>query len=111
MINSGKHTYSIGRNLDTVASNEGAIGSVPDVPSEVAILLALVVHELTTNALKYGALSSSGGRISLAWRKSDRTLYRNGSSAVDRNQINARNMDLERSFYRPVCANSMARWT
>lgn len=75
MIDSGKHAHSIGRNLDTVASNEGAIGRVPDVPSEVAILLALVVLELTTNALKYGTLSSSGGRISLAWRKSDKTLY------------------------------------
>jgi two-component sensor histidine kinase len=49
-------------------------GDDVECPPEVAILLALVVHELTTNALKYGALSSSDGRISLAWRKSDRTL-------------------------------------
>jgi two-component sensor histidine kinase len=30
-------------------------------------LLALVVHELTTNAVKYGALSSPSGRIAIAW--------------------------------------------
>jgi two-component sensor histidine kinase len=50
-------------------------GADVECPWEVAILLALVVHELTTNAVKYGSLSSSGGRVSLAWRKSDQTLY------------------------------------
>jgi len=30
--------------------------------------LAIVVHELTTNAVKYGALSSSEGRLSVDWR-------------------------------------------
>jgi two-component sensor histidine kinase len=43
-------------------------------PSEIAILLALVVHELTTNALKYGALSRHGGWVSLTWIESNRTL-------------------------------------
>jgi two-component sensor histidine kinase len=35
-----------------------------DCPPELAVFLALVVHELTTNAVKYGALSSSDG---IAW--------------------------------------------
>lgn len=30
--------------------------------------LALALHELTTNALKYGALSTSAGRIAVTWR-------------------------------------------
>ncbi len=34
---------------------------------QAALLLALVVHELATNAAKYGALSNSGGRISVDW--------------------------------------------
>jgi PAS domain S-box-containing protein len=42
----------------------------PDValPSDVALSLGMAVHELTTNAFKYGALSSPGGSISVVWR-------------------------------------------
>jgi chemotaxis family two-component system sensor kinase Cph1 len=34
---------------------------------QAALFLALVIHELTTNAAKYGALSAAGGRIEIAW--------------------------------------------
>jgi two-component sensor histidine kinase len=37
--------------------------------SEIATVLALTFHELTTNAAKYGALSAAGGRIALSWTK------------------------------------------
>ena len=42
----------------------------PDVPlgPNAALSLALVIHELTTNAMKYGALSTPSGRLDIAWR-------------------------------------------
>ncbi len=37
------------------------------IGSRAALSLALIVHELTTNAVKYGALSAEGGRVEIGW--------------------------------------------
>lgn len=37
------------------------------VPPRVAVALALAVHELCTNAVKYGALSNDEGRVAIRW--------------------------------------------
>ncbi len=39
-----------------------------DISPQAALSLSLLLHELATNALKYGALSSGTGRVRLAWR-------------------------------------------
>lgn len=48
----------------------------PDVllPPKLALVMALLVHELATNAAKYGALSSSVGNLSIRWSLADARL-------------------------------------
>jgi two-component sensor histidine kinase len=37
------------------------------VPPQIAVNLAMALHELATNAAKYGALSSRSGRVDVSW--------------------------------------------
>jgi two-component sensor histidine kinase len=48
----------------------------PDIflPPKLALTMALLFHELATNAAKYGALSCQAGRLSICWSLSDATL-------------------------------------
>ena len=43
-------------------------GPALTVPAKQAISITLALHELTTNAVKYGALSVPGGSVQLAWK-------------------------------------------
>ncbi|NNC00796.1 sensor histidine kinase, partial [Corallococcus exiguus] len=42
-------------------------GEAVELPSDAAVPIGMAIHELTTNAAKYGALSVSTGRISVSW--------------------------------------------
>jgi PAS domain S-box-containing protein len=52
-----------------------ASGSQIALPADAVVLLAMALHELTTNAVKYGALSNESGHIDIVWR----LLEQNGS--------------------------------
>jgi PAS domain S-box-containing protein len=54
----------IGRTHDQIAASGEDITVTP----RAALTLALAFHELTTNAVKYGALSKPGGRIEVHWK-------------------------------------------
>jgi PAS domain S-box-containing protein len=43
-------------------------GPTVRIAPKAAVALALALHELVTNALKYGALSVDGGWVTIAWR-------------------------------------------
>lgn len=43
-------------------------GGIINLPAEQAAPLSLILNELATNAVKYGALSSPQGRIDIGWR-------------------------------------------
>jgi two-component sensor histidine kinase len=42
-------------------------GPIVPLSPQIAVNLALVLHELCTNATKYGALSNDKGRVAISW--------------------------------------------
>ena len=46
-------------------------GHQVQLPSRAVVMLSMVLHELATNAAKYGALSNSRGRVLVSWRRKE----------------------------------------
>jgi two-component sensor histidine kinase len=46
-------------------------GGKVTLSSSAALSFAMIVHELATNAAKYGALSRDAGRLEVSWSNSD----------------------------------------
>ena len=46
-----------------------AVGPVVRLPAGAAQPFGMAIHELATNAMKYGGLSTPGGRIAISWVK------------------------------------------
>jgi two-component sensor histidine kinase len=43
-------------------------GTDIDLPPRYVLALGMALHELTTNAAKYGALSTDAGRVEISWK-------------------------------------------
>jgi PAS domain S-box-containing protein len=59
--------------------SEGRIrlsGPPVDLPAQLAVTLGMALHELVTNAAKYGALSVYGGMIDVTWSVTNEALRR-----------------------------------
>ena len=54
-------------------------GSVAVMSPSMLTPLVLLLHEMATNSLKYGALRESGGRVALHWSESDSDFHLNWS--------------------------------
>ena len=49
-------------------------GPAIELPPGEAVPIAMILHELCTNALKYGALSNDTGRVAIDWTTQDEPL-------------------------------------
>lgn len=58
----------LGHHLDRERPQVSAVGPALLLKPEAAQSIGLALHELATNAAKYGALSVPAGRVEIAWR-------------------------------------------
>lgn len=71
-------TSIVEANLGHLSAVEVTGDAATTIPGRAAPYLALALHELGTNSLKYGALSQEEGRVELAWHEDE-----NGDAHVE----------------------------
>ena len=79
LLNLYNHTgaplHSVIGDVSKLFGNEGQrirmTGDDLRLSSKSAILFSLILHEMATNALKYGALSNDTGAVTISWEKKD----------------------------------------
>ncbi|GGD92293.1 hypothetical protein GCM10011515_09990 [Tsuneonella deserti] len=54
--------------LGSEADRVTLVGPALSLPPQTTVSLAMLVHELSTNALKYGALANAEGKIDVRWQ-------------------------------------------
>lgn len=70
-----KMTDVVARALEAFTPTQVQVSGEPvELSSRHTLALSLALHELATNATKYGALSCSGGSVKVTWEVQDRKL-------------------------------------
>ena len=117
-----------GADLDRLATEEltpfglGAGGRITVAGENVALSsaaaqgMALALHELATNAVKYGALSREGGQVRVTWSCADSVLTlrweESGGPAVDKPRRRGTGLKvLERAFEGGLGGRTVLDWT
>lgn len=77
LLQSSWQSAPLGDVINAAVNGAGVSGRIRingpdiDIGSKAALHVALLIHELTTNALKHGSLSVGAGRVDLSWRVDD----------------------------------------
>jgi two-component sensor histidine kinase len=66
--------HSIGHVTGGGSSRVRTSGVAVNLNAKACLAISMTLHELSTNAVKYGALSADGGSIAVNWRLGDSVL-------------------------------------
>jgi two-component sensor histidine kinase len=67
-------TSQLAHFTDLIGSRISVEGPALRISGAAAQTLGMALHELATNAFKYGALSEKKGRVSIAWRRDEESF-------------------------------------